>query len=242
MDEWFHLVQETDDWRAYEQGIYERLRDEFPDCQIEFDVKVEGRMSGAPRQLDVSIRGNVAGYPAFGVVECRSRSRPTDVSEIDRLAGFLEDVGADFGIMVTRAGYSKAARRRAEHAHMKLDVLCFLDLADYEFEWDVCEMCDPGPERPPAVIYFDATVPPLQDEGDVVAEVGWCDWCNGISVRCAGCSTVTPAWEADYDSPVECQGGCGMRFKVVTGYVDGCPGYHVEILPSIELDSRGRAG
>jgi hypothetical protein len=179
MGDWLDVEQDIGDWRDDEEGIYERLKAEFPGCEIEFDVKVEGRLSGVERQVDVTVRGDVAGYPAFGAVECRSGSRPVDVSGIDRFRGFLEDTGADFGIMVTKAGYSKAARQRAERSHIKLDGLCFFDLADYEFEWDSCEMSDPGPERPPGLIYFDMRVPHMPEEGDLVVEVGRCGWCNG---------------------------------------------------------------
>jgi len=81
-----------EDWRRYEERVYDKLRSEFPDHDIERDVRVRGRKSGIDRQVDVAITRQVAGYDVFGAVECRKVSRRLDVTVVDRFAGFLEEL------------------------------------------------------------------------------------------------------------------------------------------------------
>ena len=64
------------------------------------------------------------------VVDCKCFNRNVDVRHIEAFAGFLEDVNVDLGLLVTTAGFSQAARSRAEHVRgMRLDVVELDDLA-----------------------------------------------------------------------------------------------------------------
>jgi len=207
-----------EDWRRYEERVYDKLRSEFPDHDIERDVRVRGRKSGIDRQVDVAITRQVAGYDVFGAVECRKVSRRLDVTVVDRFAGFLEDIGADFGIMFAPMGYSEAAHRRAEHAHIKLDIVDYREIDEYRFVWPECEMCDPGPEHPPPWIDFESPVPVTEQGIASVVQIGRCSYCDGISIKCWACGEVTPVWE-QYDSPLECRGECGVNFIVRREYV-----------------------
>lgn len=208
-----------EDWQRYQWRIYDKLRSEFPDCEIQHDVRIPGRMSGIDRQVDVTIRGHVGGYDLLGAVECRNLSRPLDVTAVDRFRGFLEDIGADFGIMFTTRGYSEAALNRARHAHIKLDLVSYVEIDVYHFEWEICEMCDPGPEHPPPFIELEAPIALVKDAIASVFQIGRCSYCNGISVKCWACGEVMPVWESQYHSPLECRGECGVNFIVRSEHV-----------------------
>jgi hypothetical protein len=93
----------------------------------------------------------------------------------------------------------------------------------------ICEICDPGEERPPALVEYS----PL-DDGDQVeprVDVGHCDWCNGVSVRCRDCGLARAVPKYEYGEVLECPGGCGLRFTVGREYEPrGGGGDFVEIL------------
>ncbi len=102
---------------------------------------------------------------------------------------------------------------------------------DYDDDRTVCEICDPGEDRPPALVNYS----PMQEQGEaqVRVDIGRCDWCNGIAVRCRSCGTVTSVWEGEYKQPLDCEGGCGLRFVVrsTSGFSDGGGAEWVELLP-----------
>lgn len=208
-----------EDWQRYQRQIYDKLRSEFPDCEIQHDVRIPGRMSGIHRQVDATIRGNVGGYNAFGAVECRNLSRPLDVTAVDQFRGFLEDIGADFGIMFTTRGYSEAALNRAEHAHIKLDLVSYVEIDVYHFEWGVCDMCAAS-GRPPPPIDFEPPVEVVKDGISTVLQIGRCSYCHMIHVKCGLCGGITPVAESEYNSPLECWGGCGVEFVVRSEHVE----------------------
>jgi hypothetical protein len=94
-----------------------------------------------------------------------------------------------------------------------------LDDIDYCYvAWHKCQICDPGPNRPPPFLEFGSAYGVLySDETVGIIRIGRCSWCHSIHVECQACGTITPVWEGDYDEPLECEGGCGLCFRVVKG-------------------------
>lgn len=104
-------------WRDYEDHIYEKLSEwAAPDAEVTFDQKVRGKFSGIDRQVDVVVKGrfaNVTGKEMTAAVDCKYYTREIDVKKVDEFIGYIEDVQADIGILVTNKGFTPAARRRA---------------------------------------------------------------------------------------------------------------------------------
>lgn len=90
--------------------IYELLS---PTCKVIHDDKIKGKDSGTLRQIDVSIRGAVGPHEVLVIVQCKDQRQRVDVNQIHELAGVMEDVGAQHGVMVSNSGFSKSARRLA---------------------------------------------------------------------------------------------------------------------------------
>ncbi len=209
------------DWQRYERQIFRKFRREFPDADLQKNARLAGRFSGVRRQVDVLIKGSLAGHPLLGVVECKCFSHKIDVPDVDRFAGFLEDVKANFGVMITTRGYSKAAQSRAKLAvgDIRLHVVDLDELDEYDFSWDLCELCDPGEDHPPTLISWEgAFTYRAGGGGTAVLEMGRCDWCNGISVKCHRCRTYTGVFEGQYGEEMECLGGCGLLFRIEQEY------------------------
>jgi len=84
-----------------------------------------GRYSKAARQVDVLVRAKVAGSELVGVFDCKHLNRNVDVKVIDMMVGFMTDVGANFGGVVSSKGFSSAARNRADMPGMDVRVVAF---------------------------------------------------------------------------------------------------------------------
>lgn len=94
----------------------------------------------------------------------------------------------------------------------------------------ICTMCSPGEDRPPPMVNYQ----PWAKEGETEARIdlGYCDWCNGITIRCRKCGETLPVYEHEYDQPVCCPGECGLRFRIESYYdEDGILSKEIDILP-----------
>jgi hypothetical protein len=73
-------------------------------------------VSGATRQLDALVRGQVVGQDIAIAVEAKRYKRPVSIGTIDEFVGKLLDVGCDRGVLYAAGGFSEAALSRASNA------------------------------------------------------------------------------------------------------------------------------
>lgn len=137
------MVEEPD-WKQYEKEVTAHLRElAGKDATVEWDQKLPGRFSGIDRQVDVLVTGNFGGGigQAQAVVDCKHYKGNVDVKNVETFIGLVEDVNADLGFLITKHGYSKAARRRATAARgirvkvverRVIDVVRTDELTDYQ--------------------------------------------------------------------------------------------------------------
>lgn len=207
------------DWREYEQLIEERLRKlADPQAEILFDHTLVGKHSRARRQVDIFVRGTFAGRVAQATmaVDCKCWSSNVDVSDADRFVGFIDDLGVDLGLLVTTHGFSEAAKLRAEAARgVKCDVVPFEELEDWRFPDDVCDVCySPDDDRMPGLIEFQSPEDfDILYGAELVRGIGECLRCFSLYILC-GCRSVTSVAGHTSGSWQECEGGCGMLWKV----------------------------
>lgn len=203
-------------WKDYEDFVYDTLYKKYPEYSYQKNIRIEGRITKANRQIDIAFNGNILGHEIFGVVDCKDYSKKVDVKDVESFISFLQDVGADIGILVTNRGYSKAAQERAKFSNVKLDVLTPEELEDYEIEFYICEECDPGEDHIQVVAWNNLYN--LSGDTDKVFDVGRCDWCNTIHIKCSTCGEVTAIPDAIYGEEIECKGECGTKFVIETSY------------------------
>tara|TARA_R110000744_G_scaffold36034_3_gene83226 strand:+ start:110235 stop:111089 length:855 start_codon:yes stop_codon:yes gene_type:complete len=109
-------------WRSFEQDIFGELKVRYKDAEVLHDVKLEGRLSDVKRQADIVLRRKKFGREIVTVFEAKFYSKKVDVKDVDSFVGFLDDVGADQGVLYTNVGFSDAAKRRAEAASPRIEV------------------------------------------------------------------------------------------------------------------------
>lgn len=113
-------------WKEYEEQVYARFMEKYsPSCNIEHDVSLDGRFSKVGRQVDICVRGEMAGMDLVGIFDCKCFNKKIDVKVIDSMVGFMLDVGGDFGGIVTVEGFTTAAMDRAEGAGINLKIIEF---------------------------------------------------------------------------------------------------------------------
>lgn len=201
------------DWELYEQQIYEKFKNSYSDCEFTKNDKIVGQYSKVQRQIDVAVRGTLAGYPQLLVIECKYFNKHVDVKVVDSFIGFLEDVNANHGVIITNNGFSEAAQNRAKGKKINLDVVDFNHFDDYEFEPDVtcCHDCDP--EYSSNFIYWDENYSNHEE-----FRLSYCNYCSQAHIRCTNCGSETSLNEAENDI-LECSGGCGLKIKITHEYV-----------------------
>ena len=107
-------------WKEFE-SIIERLQRAFhPAATIERNVKLMGKNSQRPRQIDILIRQKFGIQEILIIVECKRWSRKIDIKAVEGFAGVKEDVGAHSGIMISARGFSRGAQTLADRKQISL--------------------------------------------------------------------------------------------------------------------------
>jgi hypothetical protein len=121
-------------WLIYQKAVA-RLKESFGDCEVEHDYKVLGRHSGIERQVDIWPSTKIGGKHAITVaVECKCHeTAPVSIKDVDAFYGFLEDVGANKGVLVSNTGFTEGAKRRADGSNVELETLTLQEAE--EFDW-----------------------------------------------------------------------------------------------------------
>lgn len=112
-------------WQKYETQIFEEFCKKYPEHKLSFNQKLEGRYSKVPRQIDILVRSRMADVDLIGVFDCKCFSEKVDVKVIDSMFGFIDDIGAHFGGVVTTRGFTKGAINRASSGRIHLRTIPF---------------------------------------------------------------------------------------------------------------------
>ncbi|WP_157758872.1 restriction endonuclease [Cystobacter fuscus] len=115
------------DWKRYERAIVEKFRREFPPPHFwvepsgKDNYHFTGRHSGEKRQLDVAVFRRGADAP-FLVVDAKRWRTPIDIGNVESFISFVDDVGAEIGVLITSSRFTKAAPRRAAGAPVSIQL------------------------------------------------------------------------------------------------------------------------
>jgi hypothetical protein len=94
----------------YETFIFKAFQRFFPDFKIVKNDKIMGSESGLMREIDVSLRGEVAGADILYITQAKDHSRPADINIIGAFSAVIKDVGASKGFLICAAGFAKTIR------------------------------------------------------------------------------------------------------------------------------------
>ena len=76
------------------------------------------------------------------IVDCKRYGTRVDIKDVEALAGLVEDVGADMGLLVTTEGFTQGAKARAEAERgIRIEVVRIEDLPLWGPPLVNCEAC-----------------------------------------------------------------------------------------------------
>lgn len=137
--------------------VIERATNNEPHITVESPKKLPDKDTGRLREHDVVLTHSLSHHTVRIALECRDRSRPVGVPEIEAFAKKCERTGIDKGIMVSSLGFTDTAIKVAA----KESIGC-LSLTDAEgFDWCLAPGINTSVRR---TIHTHITVEP---EGDV---------------------------------------------------------------------------
>jgi hypothetical protein len=109
----------------------EKVLADNPNVQVESPKRLPDRTTGALREYDVVLTVTQGHHVFLIAIECRDRSRPITVNQVEGFNAKCQDTGIGQGIIVSTAGFYDTARKKANH----LGIKC-LDLEGVEsFDW-----------------------------------------------------------------------------------------------------------
>lgn len=98
---------------------------------VESPKRLTDKITGKLREHDVVLTINQAHHQVIVAIECRDRSRPITVNEVEGLWKKCQDTGVDHGVIVSSIGFYNTARKKADF----LGIRC-LDIEEVEsFDW-----------------------------------------------------------------------------------------------------------
>lgn len=100
---------------------------EAPGVRVQTRVKLAPARSpgGRPREIDILLTSEVAGYEVRIAVECKNEDKRIEAPAIDAFVGKLKYIGVpvQHGIFVASRGFTKGAQERADEAGIRLFTL-----------------------------------------------------------------------------------------------------------------------
>jgi len=118
------------DHQTFEYVTAELHRYLFPHSVVKQNQKIKGR-SGVLRQVDILVEDIVGICPIKIVIDCKYYKTKVDINTVDEVWGLVDDVRANYGMIVCNTGFTEGAMGRANEKGLKL--CSILDLQNKEF-------------------------------------------------------------------------------------------------------------
>jgi Restriction endonuclease len=106
---------------AYEQFVYDKFREFFPNSAVTRNDRIAGRQSGLEREIDISIKTDVDGKEILYIVQCKDRGkRPADIIILGEFSAVIRDIGAAKGFLICTSGFAKSNYQYAQSIGIEL--------------------------------------------------------------------------------------------------------------------------
>src|SRR5262245_36053429 len=96
-------------WRKFEKLAEQIYKELEPNAKVTHNDKIMGQDSKRLRQIDVSIRHNIAGHDLLTVIQAKNYTRRADVNVVGAFATVIKDLRANKGILICKSGFTPAA-------------------------------------------------------------------------------------------------------------------------------------
>lgn len=112
------------EFELFTQWVYQRLvnNDVLKPTKVQHNVKLKGK-SGCEHQIDVYWEYEIAGNLHRVAIECKNYDSLVPVGKVRDFQGVLADLNNVNGIMVSKKGYQKGAKKYADQYGISLKVV-----------------------------------------------------------------------------------------------------------------------
>jgi hypothetical protein len=203
------------EWEAYERMVARLAADQIKsDLCVTPNARVTGKISGRSRQVDVLIdaRHDTDNSRRI-IVDAKKRKRKIDVKDVESFLGLMQDAGATHGYLVSPAGHTKAAEKRAQMA-VSIRIVPVDRLANFDpSTWPKCRdadckhgrvFWDGYPELSVALRPVEANRGQREQLVAFLHYIGKCDRCGLFHVWCTRCDAILPVPHQDGDDGHQC--------------------------------------
>jgi hypothetical protein len=210
------MPQQRPPWEVYERMIARLIADQVgTDLCVTPNAWITGKITGIRRQIDVLIdaRHDTDNTRRI-IVDAKRKRRKVDVKDVEALLGVMKDVEATHGYLISPAGHTKAAERRAQMS-VSIRIVPIDRLESFDpATWPQCRRCKPGrvfwDGYPEFSLLLASTEPGEQKLMTVrfIHYVGKCDRCGLFHVWCTDCDDVLAVPEDnenDYGHQCQCK-------------------------------------
>jgi hypothetical protein len=118
-------------WRRFEELVTRIQRELAPHAVVTHNDKIQGKITGARRQVDVSIKQHIGNYEILIAIDCKDLARSVDVKDVEEVVGLFTDIRANKGAIVSASGFTPAAKARGESAG--IDLFRLVDTGPHEW-------------------------------------------------------------------------------------------------------------
>jgi hypothetical protein len=211
------LIMRREGWEVYERMIARLIADQSTsDLCVTPNARIVGKISGRSRQVDVLIESrHDTDNTRRIIVDAKKRKRKIDVKDVEAFLGMMKDVNATHGYLVSPAGHTKAAEKRAQMA-VSIYIVPLAHLENFDpSAWPECK----SPRCRHGRVFWDGypelslRLRPVDASGNrqdllvrFVHYVGKCDRCGLFHVRCTRCNEILPVPHQTDDDGHQC--GC----------------------------------
>lgn len=121
------------DWKKYKDQIFDILSTQHRHDYILKNHRIKGRYSNRSRQIDIFIKTSTKAEDYTIVVDCKNYNKKIDVKTVESFISMVDDIGADYGIMISELGFTKSAIHRAVNnpKGIELDIFSLSELYHY---------------------------------------------------------------------------------------------------------------
>src|SRR5258708_16421229 len=206
-------MRKTKDWEVYERFVaHLMMLNLSTDWCVTPNARLQGRVSGGSRQLDVLIDARHTRDDSRRIiVDAKRRKRKIDVTHVEAFLGLMEDVGATHGYLVCPAVHTDAALQLAQQT-VSICLIPLTWLAGFDPScWPQCDdrSCRHGRVFGDGFPEITLTVqavekPHVTPHVPYVHYVGKCDQCGRFHVKCMTCDKLLPLNERDGQHRGEC--------------------------------------
>lgn len=104
-------------WRVFEETVAAIEKTNLPPDAVVTspDKAIIDKVTGDPREVDVSIRYTVGTHPILIAIQCRDKGRKQGPGWIEEINTWTHDIGANLVVAVSRAGFTASAIKKAKH-------------------------------------------------------------------------------------------------------------------------------